>query len=232
MRKLFNLFRKSEPVTQTKSVDDLRKPAEYYDINGKRFAIADSMNIKVQASFEDIQVYGWTLEVRWKHNGEWHQWMTYWNHRIYQTRQSALDAAIKVYPSYHKDYEWRIAPLYKMNQPEWRQYQIDQLLWDSPYFEKKLNEVRAWRVIEDWEETFNNVNKVKFKKGTIFIQLENGNIVRAATTSDPTSYGSEYLLLLRNYLLPKGKVEEIDIRNEKWIHPHLCKELKTKLKKQ
>ena len=26
----------------------MRKPAEYYDINGKRFAIADSMNIKVE----------------------------------------------------------------------------------------------------------------------------------------------------------------------------------------
>ena len=47
MRKLFNLFKKSEPAPQQ---SDLIKPAEYYDINGKRFAIADRMNIKVQAS--------------------------------------------------------------------------------------------------------------------------------------------------------------------------------------
>lgn len=228
MRKLFNLFRKSEPVAQQ---SDLRKPTEYYDINGKRFAISDSMNIKVQASADDVQVYGWTLEVRWKDTkGGWYQWMTYWNHRIYQTRQSALDAAIKVYPSYRKDYEWRIAPLYKMNQPEWRQYQIDQLLWDRHDSEIKAKEIKAWRVIEDWEETFNNVNKVKVKKGTIFIQLENGSIMRAATTSEPARSGLGYLL--KNYLLPKGKVEEINIRNEKWIHPHLCKELKTKIKKQ
>jgi len=227
MRKLFNLFKKSEVTPQQ---SDLRKPAEYYDINGKRFAIADSMDIKVQASASDVKVYGWTLEVRWKHNGEWHQWMTYWNHRIYQSRQSALDAAIKVYPSHHKDYEWRIAPLYKMNEPQWRDYQIDQLLWDRHDSEIKAKQIKAWKVVEDHEEIFRNNSKVKVKKGSIFIQLEDGNIVRAATTSDPTSYGSEYLL--RNYLLPKGKVEEIDIRNEKWIHPHLCKELKTKLKKQ
>jgi hypothetical protein len=59
MRKL---FKKSEPVSQP----DLIKPSEYYDINGKRWAIAESMNIKVQASAEDIQIYGWTLEIRWK----------------------------------------------------------------------------------------------------------------------------------------------------------------------
>jgi hypothetical protein len=210
----------------------MRKPAEYYDINGKRFAIADSMNIKVQASAENVQVYGWTLEVRWKHDGGWYPWMTYWNHRIYQTRQSALDAATKVYPSYQKDYEWRIAPLYKMNEPQFRDYQIDQLLNDNPH-QKKSKEIKAWRVIEDYEETHSNnqplQHKIKVKKGTIFIQLENGNIIRAGTTSEPTSYRSGYLLNI--FLLPKGKVKEIDIRNEKWIHPHLCKELKNKLKK-
>ena len=227
MRKLFNLFKKSEPATQPQN--DLKKPHEYYDINGKKYAVAESMNIKVQASAEDVQIYGWTLEVRWKHNGEWHQWMTYWNHRIYQTRQSAIDAAIKVYPSYQEDYEWRVAPLYKMNEPQFRDYQIDQLLYDNPH-RKEDKEIKAWRVIEDHEEIFNNKNKVKVKKGTIFIELENDRIIKLATNSEPTSYGLGYLL--RNYLLPKGKVEEIDIRNEKWIHPHLCKELKTKIKNQ
>lgn len=225
MRKLFNLFKKSEPTPQ---LGDLRNPSEYYDINGKRFAIADSMDIKVQSSTNDVQVYGWTLEVRWKHNGEWCQWMTYWNHHIYQSRQSVMDAVIKVSTLYHKDYEWRIAPLYKMSEPQWRDYQIDQLLWDRHDSEIKAKEIKAWKVIEDHEEIFRNNSKVKVKKGSIFIQLENGNIVRVATTSEPTSYGLGYLV--RNYLLPKGKVEEIDIRNEKWIHPHLCKELKTKIK--
>jgi len=221
MRKLFNLlFSKSEPVKSKKLVD-------LYDVNGKRYAITDSMNIKVQASAEDVQVYGWTLEVRWKHNGEWHQWMTYWNHRIYQTRQSALDAAIKVYPATHqKDYEWRIAPLYKMNDPQFRDYQIDQLLNHNPH-QKKDKEIKAWRVIEEHEEIFNNTNKVNIKKGTIFIQLRNGRIIKASTTTEPSRYGIGYVL---KYLIAKEKVVEIDIREEKWIHPHLCKELKTKLK--
>jgi hypothetical protein len=207
----------------------MRNP-DYYDINGKRYAIAESMNIKVQASAEDVNVYGWTLEVRWKHNGDWCQWMTYWNHRIYQSRNSALDAAIKVFPSHNKDYEWRIAPLYKMNQPEWRQYQIDQLLWDSPNSQKK-DEIKAWKVKEDCEiDIGSNNRKLKLKKGEIFLQMSNQNIVRVATYSEPTKWSQGYIL--RQYLLPKGLVEEFDIREEKWIHPHLCKELKTKIKKQ
>ena len=223
MRKLLDFFKKKHEATQ-----DLRKPANYYDINGKRYAIAESMNIKVQASAEDVNVYGWTLEVRWKQNGDWCQWFTYWNNRIYDSRNSALDAAIKIYPSYREDYEWRIAPIYKMNQPEWRQYQIDQLLWDSPNSQKK-DEIKAWKVKEDCEIEFQNNHKVKFKKGEIFLNMGNQNIVRVATYSEPTKFGQGYIL--RQYLLPKGLVEEFDIREEKWIHPHLCKELKNKLKK-
>jgi hypothetical protein len=204
------------------------KSPDYYNINGKRYVIIekDVMNIKVQAS--DVNVYGWTLEVRWKYNGDWNQWMTYWNNRIYQSRSSAMEAAIKVYPSYQKDYEWRIAPLYKMNQPEWRHYQIDQLLWDSPNKEKK-EEIKAWKVKENCEIEFQNNHKVKFKKGEIFLQMENKNIIRVATYSESTKWGQGYIL--REYLLPKGLVEEFDIREEKWIHPHLCKELKNKLRK-
>jgi hypothetical protein len=113
-----------------------------------------------------------------------------------------------------------------MNDPQFRDYKIDQLLYDNPH-QKKDKEIKAWKVIEDHEEIFQNGNKAKVKKGTIFIQLENGQIFKSATTSEPASYGLRYLLT--NYLLPKNKAEEIDIRNEKWIHPHLCKELKTKL---
>jgi hypothetical protein len=32
-------------------------------------------------------------------------------------------------------------------------------------------------------------------------------------------------------LIENKHVEEVNIQNEKWAHPHLCKELKTKIKK-
>jgi hypothetical protein len=73
-------------------------------------------------------------------------------------------------------------------------------------------------------EHYNINGKIFVIADSMNIQVENGQIFKSATTSEPASYGLRYLLT--NYLLPKNKAEEIDIRNEKWIHPHLCKELK------
>jgi hypothetical protein len=37
---------------------------------------------------------------------------------------------------------------------------------------------------------------------------------------------------VRSGIKPAEWYDVNDIRNEKWIHPHLCKELKTKIKNQ
>lgn len=220
MINLLNLLKKKPEIEITpKTVES------YYDIDGKRFAISESMDIKVQSSANDVQVYGWTLENTWKSNdGEYYQWMTHWNNRIYNSRSSALDAAIKISKQFGKSYKWRITPIYKMTQPQYRDYQIDQILEFRPTPKK---EIKAWKTIRDHEEIIGH-KPFKIKKGTIFLQMENGEIIRVATTSDPTCHGLGYIL--RNYLLPKGIVQEIDITDEKWAHPHLLKELKIKLK--
>jgi len=225
MINLLNLFKKkSEP---TKS--DLRKPSDYYDINGKRWAIAESMNIKVQSSAEDVQIYGWTLEIRWKKdNGEWYQWMTYWNNRIYQSRQSALDAAIKIYPSYKDGYEWRIAPLYKMNEPQFRDYQIDKLL-TNPIIKEEI-ESKYLKFKEDFEIPTYGAYSLKFKKGDIIIKVRKGVFYKLATSTKPGCL--KYLNSNQQNLLTENIIEEFNILEEKWIHPHLTKELKNKLKNE
>lgn len=208
--------------------ESVKKPDHWYDIGGTRYAVSDSMDIEVQSHAGDVYVYGWTLEVRWKHGDDWHPWMTYWNHRIYQSQKSAIDATTKIYLNYKgEDYQWRIAPLYKMNVPEYRQYKIDQLL-SNKSSERKESEIKAWRVKEDHQIQFSNGYGVEVKRGEIFLQMSNQNIVRVATCSESTKFGQGYLI--RNYLIPRDIVEEFDIREEKWIHPHLCKELKKRLK--
>ena len=126
--KLFNLFKKKTTIVEPVK-NHFKSDVMTYTINNKEYAIADSQLIKIQAVADDVHLYGWSLEVRWRDNkGEWYSWMTYWNHRVYTSRSSALDAATKVYPSYHDGYEWRIVPIYKMTEPEYRDYKIDQLL--------------------------------------------------------------------------------------------------------
>jgi hypothetical protein len=210
------------------NLKEVKKPDYHYDIGGTIYAISDSMDIEVQSHAGDVYVYGWTLEVRWKHAGDWLPWMTNWNHRIYQSQRSALDAATKIYPSYKgEDYQWRVTPLYKMNVPEYRQYKIDKLLSNKTTLQRE-SEIKAWKVNEDKQIQFGNGRGVEVKRGEIFLQISMGNIIRVATYTQSTEFGQGYLL--RNYLLPMGLAEEIDISEEKWIHPHLCKELKRKLK--
>ena len=231
--KLFNLFKKKTTIVEPVK-NHFKTDVMTYTINNKEYAIADSQLIKIQAVADDVHLYGWSLEVRWKDNkGEWYSWMTYWNHRVYTSRSSALDAATKIYPSFHDGYEWRIVPIYKMTEPEYRDYKIDQLLMPNrANKEPKVYEIKAWKVKEDSEITYERNNRTyKYSKSTLFIQMEDGNIrlVKNSTESNSIIHSNARMIL--DDLIKNEQVEEVNIKNEKWAHPHLCKELKKKIKK-
>ena len=232
--KLFNLFKKKKATPVAPVKNHFNSETMTYTINNKEYAIADSQLIKVQAVAEDVNLYGWSLEVRWKDNkGEWYSWMTYWNHRIYTSRSSALDAATKIYPSFHDGYEWRIVPIYKMTEPEYRDYKIDQLLMPNrANKEPKVYEIKAWKVKEDCEITYERNNRTyKYSKSTLFIQMEDGNIRLVKNSTESNSIIHSHARMILDDLIKNEQVEEVNIKNEKWAHPHLCKELKKKIKK-
>jgi len=229
--KLFNLFKK-KPTEIKPDKNHYNTDIMTYTINNKEYAIADSQIVQIQAVANDVQIYGWSLEVRWKdYKGEFYNWSTYWNHRIYVSRGAALDAATKVYPHNNNGYEWRIVPLYKMNEPQYRDYKIDQLLkTDVIKKEPKVYEIKAWKVKEDCEIFYERTNQTyKYSKGTLFIQMEDGNIKSVKDQRTGMSHNDRFQLF--NDLVKNEQVEEINIQNEKWVHPHLCKELKTRIKK-
>lgn len=220
----FNLFKKAvckeilpKPITMT--------------INNSEYTI-DGASIKVQSTAEDVQVYGWTLEQRYKYNNEWSSWHTHYNHRIYNSKESAIDASIKIGNLNHE--EFRITPLYKMSDPQYREYKIDKILNNSNT--KKTYEIKGWRLKEDYDYFVHPTNGSKYthKKGSVFIQLENGRIIKSGNFVDPTyrtgitpksTTGTWFDTMIKN-----GFLEEIEIKDEKWLHPHLLKGLKNKLK--
>ena len=226
MRKLINFFKKKSETV----LPDIQKPKDYWDINGKRFAIAESMIVSSQVIDETRRVYGWTLEVKtqWVNSaGEIHttNWHTYYGNRIYQSQGSAIKAMLDV-NKYGYYVDVRVMPLYIMENAEFRDYKIDKLLMNEPT--KKVFEIKAWKVKEDRDVLVKGyLNPQKYKKGTIFIQNSNGTLQKAATRNEKTRrvYKGEL-----EDLLKEGLLEEFDITNEKWIHPHLCKELKIKIK--
>ena len=197
-------------------------------INNIKHVIEDSLFVKVQSSADDVSVYGWSLETRYQmRQGEWTSWYTYYNHRIYNTKESAIDASIKAGLTNRQDRECRVIPLYRMTEPQYRDYKIDKLLGNNK--KKESYEIKGWKLKEDydWYKTPNN-GTIVHKKGTIYIQLENGDVIKSGTANEYTWRIGRSRLLTE--LIPKNLVEEISISDEKWLHPHLLKELKIKLK--
>lgn len=237
--KLFNLFKKEKATPVAPVKNHFNSETMNYTINNKEYAIADSQLIKIQAVADDVHLYGWSLEIRYRMSGgEFCSWFTYWNHRVYASRSSALDAATKVYPRSSPGYEWRIVPLYKMTEPEYRDYKIDLLLTPNRVNkEPKVYEIKAWKSKNDIEVEIPNKypsNKpylYKCKKNTMFIQMEDGNIRIVKNSTEPKSIMYEHSRYILEYLIKNELVEEVNIQNEKWAHPHLCKELKKKIKK-
>ena len=237
--KLFNLFKKEKATPVAPVKNHFNSETMNYTINNKEYAIADSQLIKIQSVADDVHLYGWSLEIRYRMSGgEFCSWFTYWNHRVYTSRSSALDAATKVYPRSSPGYEWRIVPLYKMTEPEYRDYKIDLLLTPNRVNkEPKVYEIKAWKSKNDIEVEIPNKypsNKpylYKCKKNTMFIQMEDGNIRIVKNSTEPKSIMYEHGRYILEYLIKNELVEEVNIQNEKWAHPHLCKELKKKIKK-
>ena len=211
-----------------KNVDKQAKPTQVISVNGKNYVVEETTKVNVQSSPDDIVPYGWTLEMRTDSNSFW---FPYWNSKIYQSRLSAISASVQIGESLSKKYEFRVSALYRMDTIQYRNITIDKLLSDTPLVTKYP--LKFWKVIDDvsveYKHGLNNsqIGVYEFKKGTLYIQMENGNIFTSATpTKVGMMTGSYYL---KNVLIPKNYVSEIDIMNEKWYHPHLPIELKEKL---
>jgi hypothetical protein len=231
--KLFNLFKNKKDTSVAPVKNRFNSETMNYTINNKEYAIADSQLIKIQSVADDVHLYGWSLEVRYRMSGgEFCSWFTYWNHRVYTSRSSALDAATKVYTSSSPSYEYRIVPIYKMTEPEYRDYKIDLLLTPNRVSkEPKVYEIKAWKVKEDCEITYERNNRTyKYSKNTLFIQMEDGNIRVVKNSNERNSTIYKHATMILEDLIKNEQVEEVNIKNEKWAHPHLCKELKKKIK--
>jgi len=224
--RILDFFRRKK---QPKMVDNQVKsinPNHYYMVNNKTWVVEESVNFKTQSMSDDVHTYGWTLEVRWADGlGGWCGWSPYWNNKIYYSAQQATEAALKCYLS-KSIHEWRVRPLYVMDEMEYRNFKLDKLL--NTDTESKKHEIKGWKVKVDIEVEDDNGHVSTYKRGTLFIQLENGNIFKVTGPSEKNKYGDQYKL--KNYLIPNGHVVEVEIKDEKWAHPHLIKELKTKFK--
>lgn len=228
---IFNIFKKRDKiVTSEGTIKEVIKSdikPIIMCVNNSNYIIEDSSYIKVQSSSDDVQVYGWTLEAKYDNGDGRTHWYTHWNHRIYQSRESAVDASLKIGVNFNKEY--RIMPLYIMTQPQYRDYKIDKVLGNKPVVKK---EVKGWKLKEEYVyHSYKNPQGVtveyKYKKGSVFIQLESGQIVKSGNSNEHTCGISNGYL---KEMISNNLVDEVKIEDEKWLHPHLLRVLKNKFK--
>lgn len=194
-----------------------------YKINGKDWVVDESMSFKVQSSSENIRIYGYTLEFRYPYNSQgietWTQWYTYCTNKIYNSPTSASQAGIQSSKIF-KGSEWRIMPLYVMDQQQFRDFKINRLFNDGK--DESKYEIKGWKVKDDIDDG----EGFQYRKNTLFIQLENGTIIYLSNKTDKTKYDYRHHL---KKLIDNKEVDEVNIKDEKWAYPHLLKELKLKL---
>jgi hypothetical protein len=85
--------------------------------------------------------------------------------------------------------------------------------------------MKAYKIIDTRNE-FNDKNK-----GRLYTYSEQmGYYVLAATPTSPTIYGnwSEYDM---KRTIEGGYIIEVNLENERWVHPHLLKSIKLELLK-
>src|SRR5574343_520079 len=180
-------------------------------VNCKEYIIDDSLELKIQHTSADLKPYGCAVESRTNYN----------------SKSVAMDACIKLKNYQSSNYEYRIIPLYKLDNDYHRQCKLDRIFNDNEIVPKKY-ELKAWKLKDDYEWHKTQNHTIVFTKNTVFIQLENGTIIKKSKAVDPTCHYIDKVKLLK--LVESGLAEEIELKDEKWLHPHLLKTIKEKIK--
>ena len=183
------------------------------------FTLDPVLNIQEQitSSDEGLQIYGWIVEYKWP--GTENRWYQHYNHKIYDKKELAIDVInqLRLNRSWRlpdRTVEYRIRPIYIADQSHYRNIVINRLLTGNP---EKKKEIKFFKLKEEYV-----FNKTKYIKGQIFGQIDKNCVWKLATPTEKSQYDHRYTFSH----IPMDKLEEVDIKNEKWVHPHINKEIK------
>ena len=188
-------------------------------VNNKEYQIKEGELIIGVGELQDFTPYGWSIEYRMPGGS----WWTYWTNTIYSSKQSALNAIIQIPKSTREEY--RVIPLFKMEGSALREYRIKEVLGETKP-RKKLSDIKAWKSKKDFEYPVGLSKPNIIKRGSVFIEMENGTIIKSGQTEKTKYYWRSDL---RYQLNDRELFDEIELKDEKWLYPHLLTELKNKI---
>lgn len=115
-------------MTRVMRLINFLKSKTNFRINNTDWVTEKFIEFESQSIHKDLKPYGWTLEVNWKYSNGWEM---YWNRKIYKSSKSAAEAALQCSIAYRPEFKWRIRPLYIMDQAEYRNFQIEKIIYNK-----------------------------------------------------------------------------------------------------
>jgi len=101
------------------------KKSDFKALYSFSLEISDEVKIK---SMDDLYIYGWAIEVSWKDRKD--NWFNHWNHRIYNSKESAIDA-VNQFEKQSDNHHFRIIPLYNFKNNGFRDYIISKIIQEE-----------------------------------------------------------------------------------------------------
>jgi hypothetical protein len=89
----------------------------------EKFLLEEKFSISIGQYPENISIYGYIIE--FKISRFWH---IYYSKKFYKTKESAIDALNQLNKCKCIDQEFRLVPLFTMNNIQWRDYTISQII--------------------------------------------------------------------------------------------------------
>jgi len=89
----------------------------------EKFSLEEKFSFSIGEYPENITVYGYIIE--YKISNSWHIYIT---KKFYKNKISAIDALNQLNKYKAINEEFRIVPLFKLNETQWRDYTISQII--------------------------------------------------------------------------------------------------------
>ena len=164
-----------------------------------------------------VKIHGWIVEYRYSDETKWY---SHWNKKVYMSKEQALAAISQSKSSYqsHNVIEFRITPLYNIDAGYYRDIKIAEI------FKDKIPDIspKFYKLNRDYEKYDS------YKKGRIFVDIDGYHCWCLATPTMP-KIGSHLSHLIKE-MKSKGVLDEVKIEDEKWILPHINREVKEFIK--
>lgn len=197
----------------------LKYPDDYFVINDRIWAVKESIVYSKQSEVSGNNLCGFILEILFLD-----KWLPFKN-KIYANSIQALTAYTMCYDGYSIKPKFRIRPVYTMDDSEYREFQLSELL-DTKNKKNNELEIKCWKATQDFTLKTLTRGDISVKRGTIYIKYNKEKAIKIKSKKEPVQLWAFWEL---EKAIENNWCEPIDFMSEKWFHSHIIKSIRNNI---